>query len=900
MPETLQKLRPDRDLQCYFEKPSAIAALSAASANGFTVSGCWRQSFDWAVVDWNRDNVIEHPLFRNLPDGDLSGLTLSYDEVRTNCMAMDSGIYPTVDWPYLRIWAGAAEQVYKVGLKDYATAIEGSYAHAYAEFTLGGSLTVGDYTGLAWLDEQYNHLVASGDTISSVAQAIVDAVNSLSPSMSASRAGNTIRLEYATAGAGGNLLGAYGFTSGAKSETWTPASQNFTGGASPSKWRITIPFANLHDLANEAIPTAAIRKMRWTYAADFHSGQFVRTEFSVVVTNWQVTGTNRAYRVAGKKSVRIEGNSPEFIWNGNWVAAAGNFSGGSIRYSSNAGDSCSTVYSCTDSHTLYLGSRLASNAAMVTIIVDNGAPQQHDLALAGEDVLVRIPIGTLAAGSHTVSITHSGTNGKYLYIDYLEAAVPSEDLPDTVAMDRFTAATDWDTDHSISIAPERTAWNLFTLGFRGRANHYAGALWFYELVRQGHQYAFGTITFSGTPIFSSLTTVTVGRVGQPGSETVFQHLNLIGETSDEITRALELRINNGTTGIRAQATGSVLTIYSRVMGADGNNFTIAATPTSGYFFATPSGPTLEGGVDGEWRTDLSATPRINRAVRDWTRSYCAALKLYNIDVTVAFSMELQHGDPSTTAGIAQRYPSGSPVLLNTPALQTNFSPTSISYWKQVYRDMAQVMVEAGVQPYLQFGEVQWWYFPYDGSGLPFHDTYTKDQFQAQFGFPIHAVSNGAVDPALFPEEASFLPAMIGEFTTQVMSFVRGTYANCKLEVLYPTDVNEGPFNRVINYTSSWNSATLDCLKTESFTYTISRNLDQCVASMAFSKTKGFANGGRSHLVGVGDTLSPWMKESFLASGQGLESVVLFALDQFCLMGYLLPLRGLSRKANRLG
>ena len=26
--EVLQKLRPDRDLQCYFERPSAIAALS--------------------------------------------------------------------------------------------------------------------------------------------------------------------------------------------------------------------------------------------------------------------------------------------------------------------------------------------------------------------------------------------------------------------------------------------------------------------------------------------------------------------------------------------------------------------------------------------------------------------------------------------------------------------------------------------------------------------------------------------------------------------------------------------------------------------------------------------------------------------------------------------------------
>ena len=86
MAAPLFKLRPDRDLQCYFERPSAIAAMSAASAEGFTVSGCWRQQFDWVVIEWNRDNVFEHPALRNLPDGDLSGLTLTYEETRNNCI----------------------------------------------------------------------------------------------------------------------------------------------------------------------------------------------------------------------------------------------------------------------------------------------------------------------------------------------------------------------------------------------------------------------------------------------------------------------------------------------------------------------------------------------------------------------------------------------------------------------------------------------------------------------------------------------------------------------------------------------------------------------------------------------------------------------------------------------
>ena len=166
MPETLQKLTPDRDLQCYFFEPSAVAALSSSSATGYTVSGTWRQQFDWAVIEWNRDNVFEHPAFRYLPDGDLSGLTLSYQETRENCIPLDSSLFPTVDWPTLRVWAnnGSGEQIYFVPLATYATAIAGSYHSATVQFTLSGTVTAGDYVGIAFLLEHYPYLMTSGDT----------------------------------------------------------------------------------------------------------------------------------------------------------------------------------------------------------------------------------------------------------------------------------------------------------------------------------------------------------------------------------------------------------------------------------------------------------------------------------------------------------------------------------------------------------------------------------------------------------------------------------------------------------------------------------------------------------------------------------------------------------------
>jgi hypothetical protein len=903
VPETLDKLRPDRDLQCYFERPSAAAALSQASASGFTVSGCWRQQFDWAVIEWNRDNVLEHPLFRNLPDGDLSGLTLTYDETRENCIPLDSNLYPTVDWPYLRIWAwdGTQERLYKVRLKDYAQPIEGSYQPGSAEFELQGTPTTGDYVSLVWPGEHHTYQLYATDTIESTVTALHDSINAFSPIMKATRTGNKVRVHYAglgqtlansTTGANGNRWGAYTLVSGAKTEQWQPEWQKFSGGVSPTKWRVTLNFGALTDIENQPVPTSGVRKMRWTYSADLQDDPFERSEFAVQVTNWSVTGLRRAYSVASAASFRIEDSSPRAVYAGSWSRGTGNFSGGTIRYTQTPTSSVTCHYHCSGSHKLYLGTRLAFSGATVGICVDGGAEIVRNLQIPGEDALARLPLGDYQGGNHEVRVTHQGPADSYFYFDFLEAAIPSANLPVVESTNALTLATDWDTDHSLAVAPERTAWMIHSLGFRGRANHYVGALWFYELARPGHQYAAGAVDFTGSPAPNQITEIVIGRTDYPPeTHTTLQHLNLIGDSAESVARAFELEINRGYTAIRAEAESAQLRIYSRSMGSDGNNITLTASPSP---FAVASGPTLTGGVDGAWRTDLAATPRINRAARDWSRSYVAALESLGIDCTAAFSMELQHGDPSPGAGIAQRYPGGGAALLNTPALQTNFSPASLAFWKEVYREMADLQAAAGQQPYLQFGEVQWWYFP-DATGMPFYDDYTKAAFHAAYGRDMRVILTNTADPAQFAEEAAFLPQLIGAFTAAIMSHVRSAQPDCRFEVLYPPDVNETAFNRVVNYPAAhWTPAALDCLKTESFSYTFQRNLNLSRESIGTSKDRGFPNGKRAHLVGIGDSSTAWLKEARAALGE-VEAVVLFALDQYCLIGYRTPLsRGLRR------
>ena len=103
------------------------------------------------------------------------------------------------------------------------------------------------------------------------------------------------------------------------------------------------------------VPTNAVRKLRWTYAADLQAGAFTRSEFQVVVSNWTVTGANRGYVIAGPGSRRIEDDSSEIIYSGQWTESKGNYSGGSIRYATVPGASIACTYSAQRDHQLYLG-----------------------------------------------------------------------------------------------------------------------------------------------------------------------------------------------------------------------------------------------------------------------------------------------------------------------------------------------------------------------------------------------------------------------------------------------------------------------------------------------------------------------------------------------------------------
>jgi hypothetical protein len=630
-----------------------------------------------------------------------------------------------------------------------------------------------------------------------------------------------------------------------------------------------------------------------------------------VVSNWTVTGTGLTYSVAGPGSLRFDDNSDEMTYSGAWSPTVGleqgNYSGGTIHLSTTPGDVVTCAYKSPAAHTLYVGTRYLDNGSMVSVAVDGVSAGSVNLELAGEDVLVRYPVGTYAAGSHAITLTNSGASGELFYFDFVEAAVPATTLPTFPNELRMTLATDWDTAHSQTLAPERTAWLMDTLGFAARSNHYVGALWFYELVDSGNVYATATVTFTGGPDINPAVTnsVTITLAGVALTKLVH-----MGDTADTLATAYANELNNGYMSFWAIASGNVLTITARMLGlaGDANTLTTASSDSSEWTL-TASGSALAGGMSGTWLTDLAASPRLNRAARDWTASFFTALHGYGIDGTASLSMELGNGDPSVGAGIAQRSPTGDPILLPTPSLQTNFSPTSLAFWQEAYAEIAAIQAGAGLTPFLQFGEVQWWYFPTNGlpagggllsyGGMPFYDAWTQSQFLAAYGTAMATITTNTVNPASYPNEVAFLPGLIGNFTNAAMGYVRTSQPGCRFEVLYPVDVNQTTFNQAINYPApAWTPAILNVLKTEGFGFTQGRTLDG--AETAIDDSHGFPASQRSHLVGIGEATTPWLKEAQSALGKGFESVVLFALDQFCLIGYNLPLPTGLRRSVRMG
>ncbi len=224
--EILQKFDPSRTMHLRgFDRRGAAAALHSASANACRLSGVFRSADDFAVlVLHDVDNRFEHNSIRYLPDGDLSGMTLSFDLLYQGLQPIDSPKFQSVPWgrlSYLTMSGTAGEiDLFEGPAGVSAVQVGGDYAAASAVVTFEDNGIQGyDRVTLWYQNIAFDYIMPyplPADPLGSAIDALESQINGFNwpaaqPTLAlrAARSGNTLGLtaaRYGTANATGQTV----------------------------------------------------------------------------------------------------------------------------------------------------------------------------------------------------------------------------------------------------------------------------------------------------------------------------------------------------------------------------------------------------------------------------------------------------------------------------------------------------------------------------------------------------------------------------------------------------------------------------------------------------------------------------------------------------------------------
>jgi hypothetical protein len=474
-------------------------------------------------------------------------------------------------------------------------------------------------------------------------------------------------------------------------------------------------------------------------------------------------------------------------------------------------------------------------------------------------------------------------------------------VPDPVATTSAVGtATDFDTDNTYKLSPQRLVWNIQKLGLLGEIDHYCGVFWWKQAVASNPSYPQCTVTFSGTwndqdVVWLHIGASAIGKTvfgGQDSSNTIARHFaNFINAIFD---------------GVWASATGSVLTVtsHSFASGWQFHVYTELPASNTGSGHAAVAGD-LQGGTYGvKWVIDPTQVPVLNRAFRDWNTDFFALLKASGMSAVCSFSQELVQ-PPDNPAGGAvwvQRFPDGTPVETATGfgtlnSSQIAFSSGPQTYMGQAHAAMAGLMLAAGLTPKLQFGEILWW-FQANASGMAFYDADTRSAAQSALGRAMATFLTPNDDPSVNTyADANFLRTRLYNYVAAIQTYVLSQCPSAIFELLWPMDVND-PDNckllRYINLPSQWTTRAgsgFDTILIEGYQYPgIDHNLDQATRCAAYPwKELAWDQAHCRYLMGLYYGTWPWTREFVNASRLGVPVIKLWAYDHLCLFAWPLPL-----------
>jgi hypothetical protein len=662
----------------------------------------------------------------------------------------------------------------------------------------------------------------------------------------------------------------------------------FAGGSSDCTWRITLDFSALN------IPS--IRQMWFTFAPPIPDGQALAdTEWQAEFSNWTLTGPSvkRELKVAGPDSVRVEEDSPWCHYTGIWHPQVGFYSGAFAKRTADTGATVEIFYSCNSTHDLYLGTTLFADRGEVGVVLNGDTETTHNFAVSAEaPIYARRKLrSSVPAGRHTATITLK--NAGNFDFDFLEAVVPTN-IPDPLpARTHASPAFDYSTDHTFKLPPARTHWILDQLGFAGPMNEYIGVFWWNQRQRVNATIPSVTVTLNGTFVDGDQVILTIG--GSPIGKTVFP-----ADTNDIIAKHLACFINENLVGVFATASGSALTIINRSP-TPAYAFTFSTSVTSAAGSISVTG-TLDNGQPGRWDIDLTQSPPLNRAARDWHADFCAQAASRSRELVIACSMELVN----PPAGFAAVYPNGAEVVTDVgfaslKSTHCTFNTPMLNFQKAVYLEIAGIQAAAGLTPSIQFGEFLWWFFTNyhpttnPNGGMALYDSETTTLAAAALGRPLHIFRRPTDDPTVNGSaDAIFLRNLLRDHISALRAHVSATYPTTKYELLYPYDVNHpvpagvhqigGALNYFLNFPEEYRlkaTSGLDTLKMEALDFGAwSRSLDLSRTAIEFPIDLGWPKDSLRYLVPVFRGGSAWEKEYLEAKGQGIPVINFWAFDHF--------------------
>ena len=717
----------------------------------------------------------------------------------------------------------------------------------------------------------------------------------------------------AAPGADGNMVAFYQTDNTGGSRLYFTASNwNLAGGSSDNiSWHVRIDFT--------ALGWSNVDKVWWTIAPALPNSQaYQPTEFQMVVTNWTVASNpagKRALKVAGPGSVRIEEDSTWVGTSGYWEPAPGNdpangafafWSQGRANRAAAAGAKLSIETHCQATHDIYVGTRLDTTCGIVSATLDGGSPVTLDCyyPTATTSQTRRLLFSGVAAGQHKVVITLTGSKnpssqGWYFYFDFLECAVKT-DVPDPVSTTTAVGvATDFDTDNTYKLSPQRLVWNIRKLGLLGEIDHYCGVFWWKQSVAANPSYPQCTVTFSGNWNDQDVVWLHVG--GSAIGKTVFGGQ----DNSNTIARHFANFINAIFDGVWASASGTVLTITSHSFSSVWQFHVYTELPLSntGSGHATVAGD-LQGGTYGvKWVIDPTQTAVLNRAFRDWNSDFFALLKANGMATVCSLSQELVNPPDNPPSSVwVQRFPDGSPVETATGfgtlnSSQVAFSVGPQNYMAQAHAAIASLMQAAGLPPRLQFGEILWWFLA-NASGMAFYDVDTQSAALSTLGRALATFHTPNDDPSINSyADANFLRTRLYNYVAAIQSAVLALCPSAMFELLWPMDVND-PDNckllRYINLPPQWTTRAgsgFDTFLIEGYQYPgINHNLDQAVQCAQYPWTQlAWDPAHCRYLMGLYYATWPWLREFVNVNRLGLPAIKIWAYDHLCLFGWPVPL-----------